>query len=214
MVRTALSSQVIYTYMESILYGKFQDVILRLGGMHFLMSFVGSEGTLMANSRLKELPESTFAGVSKLLNGLKYPQNVRVLRIVTWELFRNVFTENNVQTCDDLEMYLNNKASADRTSRSWVDCLIKAVFLLMIYVPAEREGYLSLIKLTWYQWCRAGRPRDQKCFEYTNYKAAKRNFRRLHSVCANRFMAVVENVYRSRTYPSLHDHRPQRICVP
>ncbi|KAH3720370.1 hypothetical protein DPMN_063267 [Dreissena polymorpha] len=31
---------------------QFQDVILRLGGMHFLMSCVGSVGTLMANSGL------------------------------------------------------------------------------------------------------------------------------------------------------------------
>ena len=61
----------------------------------------------MANSGLEELLESTFAGVSKLLNGKKYTQNVRVIRIVTEELLRKVFTEHNFQACDDLEMYLN-----------------------------------------------------------------------------------------------------------
>ena len=82
---------IIWAYPE-----QFQDVILRLGGMHFLMSFLWSVGTLMANSWLEELLESTFSGVSKLLNGKKYPQNVRVLRIVTEEMLRNVSTENNV----------------------------------------------------------------------------------------------------------------------
>ncbi|KAH3850518.1 hypothetical protein DPMN_092930 [Dreissena polymorpha] len=60
--------------------------------MHFLMIFIGSVGTLMANTGLEELLESKFAGVSKLLNGKKYPQNVRALRIVTEELLRKVFT--------------------------------------------------------------------------------------------------------------------------
>ncbi|KAH3748038.1 hypothetical protein DPMN_182475 [Dreissena polymorpha] len=54
--------------------------------MHFLLSCVGSVGTLMANSGLEGLLESTFAGVSKLLNSKKYPQNVRALQIVTEEL--------------------------------------------------------------------------------------------------------------------------------
>ncbi|KAH3735393.1 hypothetical protein DPMN_041920 [Dreissena polymorpha] len=74
--------------------------------MHFLMSFVRSVGTLMAKSGLEELIESTFAVVSKLLNGKKYPQNVRALRIVTEEFLRKVFTENNCQTVDNLEMHL------------------------------------------------------------------------------------------------------------
>ena len=96
--------------------GQFKDVILRLGNVQVLMSCVGSVGTLMANSGLEDLLESTFARVSKLLNRKKYPQNVRALRIVTEELFRKVFTENNFQTSDDLKMYLNNTASVRRTS--------------------------------------------------------------------------------------------------
>ena len=49
------------------------DVVLRLGGMHLLMSCVGSVGTLMTRSGLEELLESTFAGVPNLLDGRKYP---------------------------------------------------------------------------------------------------------------------------------------------
>ena len=64
---------------------------------------------------------------------------------------RKLFTENNVQTFDDLEMYLNNIASASQTSKLWIDCLMKAVFLIMMYVRAEREGgwplHLASVKL-------------------------------------------------------------------
>ena len=57
----------------------FSDIILRLGGMHFLMSFVDSVGTLMSNSGLEELLSSAFGGVNKMLTGKNFPQNVQAL---------------------------------------------------------------------------------------------------------------------------------------
>ena len=53
---------------------QFDDVVLRLGGMHALTSFVGCVGTLMAESGFQEIMESTFGGVSKMLNGKKIPR--------------------------------------------------------------------------------------------------------------------------------------------
>ena len=41
-----------------------------------LMSFIGSIGTLVTNSGLAKVLESTFSGVAKLWNGKKFPQNV------------------------------------------------------------------------------------------------------------------------------------------
>ena len=52
----------VWTYPE-----QFGDVILRLGGIHMLMSF----GALMADSGLSEISESTFGGVSIMLSGEK-----------------------------------------------------------------------------------------------------------------------------------------------
>ena len=40
-----------------------------LGGMHFLMDFVGCVGTLMADSDLKDIMSTTFGSVDKLLQG-------------------------------------------------------------------------------------------------------------------------------------------------
>ena len=45
----------------------FPNLIPRLGGMHMLMSFVGSIGTLMAETGLAQILESVFGGVEKML---------------------------------------------------------------------------------------------------------------------------------------------------
>ena len=58
--------------------------------MHMLMSFVGCVGTLMADTELKEVMESAFGGVTKLLSGKNFPQNVRGLRLVVEELLRSI----------------------------------------------------------------------------------------------------------------------------
>ena len=42
---------------------QFENFIPRLGGMHMLMSFVGTVGTLMNNTGLEELMNSAFGGV-------------------------------------------------------------------------------------------------------------------------------------------------------
>ena len=44
-----------------------KGIVLILGGMHFLMDFVGCVGTLMADSSLKEIMSTTFGSVEKML---------------------------------------------------------------------------------------------------------------------------------------------------
>ena len=53
-----------------------------LGGMRSLMSFVGSVGTLMAESGLAEVMSAVFGGVPKMLSGKKFPQNMRALQLI------------------------------------------------------------------------------------------------------------------------------------
>ena len=69
---------------------QFQNFVPCLGGMHMLMSFIGAVGTLMENSGLEELMNSTFGGVQQMLTGKKFPQNLRALRMVVEELLRDV----------------------------------------------------------------------------------------------------------------------------
>ena len=61
----------------------------------------------MKNSGLDKLLKSGFAGVEKMLTGKKYPMNVRALRIVAFELLRDLVDENMteedlVKALDDL----------------------------------------------------------------------------------------------------------------
>ena len=57
-------------------YEKFQNVISRLGGMHSLMSFVGSIGCLMLNAGLHLILKFVFGSVEKMLNEKFFPQNI------------------------------------------------------------------------------------------------------------------------------------------
>lgn len=119
---------------------EFSDVIVRLGGMHMLMSFVGAVGALMQGSGLAEVLESTFAGVTKMLSGKKFPQNVRAMRLVVEELLRGVMANESIDSMEALLGRLDDAAAASKTSKLWVDCFIKPVLLMMLYVRAEREG--------------------------------------------------------------------------
>ena len=116
------------------------NVYLRLGGMHLLMSYCGCIGTLLTNSGIVEILESSFAGVQKMLNGKKYPQNVRALRMLTEELLRTIIQDQNFQTMKDLIDKLDYLSTQSRTTKMWVDCLIKPVLIIMRYIRAERES--------------------------------------------------------------------------
>ena len=111
--------------------------ILRLGGMHLLMSFIGSVGNLMAESGLEDIMASVFAGVKQMLIGKKFPMCMRALRMVVEVILQTIDPQCHY---DQLMEQLEEKAQRSRTSRLWVDCLIKPVLIMMAYVRAEREG--------------------------------------------------------------------------
>ena len=115
----------------------FSNFVLRLGGMHGLMSFVRAIGTPIAGSGLEEILKSTFAGVPKMLTGKKFPQNVRALRIVLGEILRPVFAAQDILTIDELDKYLQSKATLSKTTKMWVECFIKPVFIIMHFVRAD-----------------------------------------------------------------------------
>ena len=119
---------------------EYSDVIVRLGGMHMLMSFVGAVGALMQGSGLAEVLDPTFAGVTKMLSGKKFPQNVRAMRLVVEELLRGMMVDEKIDSMEALLERLDDATAASKTSKLWVDCFIKPVLLTMLYVRAEREG--------------------------------------------------------------------------
>ncbi len=102
-----------------------EDFILRLEGMHFLMSYVGTVGVLMAGSGLEELMKAAFEGVTKMLTGKNFPQNTRALRIVVGQVLHQAQCE--VNTFDELMQELKARASKSRTEKHWVENLILPV---------------------------------------------------------------------------------------
>jgi hypothetical protein len=116
------------------------NIHLRLGGMHLLMSYCGSIGTLMADTGIVEILSPVFGGVLKMLSGKKFPQNVRALRMLVEELLRSIFTNHQLECMADLTDILDDLASQSRTTKLWVECLIKPMFLVLQFIRAEREA--------------------------------------------------------------------------
>ncbi|KAG0714324.1 hypothetical protein GWK47_014367 [Chionoecetes opilio] len=126
---------VMWTYPD-----RFPNVIMGLGRIHSLMSFVGSVGTLMAESGLAEVMSAVFGGVPKMLSGKKFPQHVRALRLVVEEVLRSIIEQTPITRKHDLMSILEELTSRSKTTKIWVDILIKPVFIMMMFIRAEREG--------------------------------------------------------------------------
>ncbi len=118
----------------------FLNFIRRLGGMHTLMSFVGAVGTLMADTGLESIMDVAFGGVAKMLTGKKYPQNVRALRMVVEEQLRGIICNEELQTHSHLMRILEHGSRQSRTTKLWVDNMIKPVMLMLLFIRAEREA--------------------------------------------------------------------------
>ena len=82
----------------------------RLGGMHWVMSFSGCIGKLMANGGLEKVMSCAFAGVPKMPIGKKFPMNIRVLIFVVLELLR----VGEMVEYENLIMFLNNISEKSR----------------------------------------------------------------------------------------------------
>ena len=114
----------------------------RIGGMHWLMSFVGSVEKLMKNSGLEHVMKTAFAGVDKMLIGKKFPMNVRTLRIIALELLRELVSNNTNHK--EMTHALNELADSSLLAEHWIKNFIYPVFLMMKYIRAEREGEFGL----------------------------------------------------------------------
>ena len=79
------ADQQLYSVVLDIMWAdrdRWMLFVPRLGGMHWLMTFIGSVGALMAGSGLKEILSSTFAVSDKMLQEKIFPMNLRAFRFV------------------------------------------------------------------------------------------------------------------------------------
>ena len=135
-----VACQIIWSYPEN-----FSSFILSLGGMHYLMSFVEAVGANTAGSGVAEVLESTFFGVTKMLTGKKFPQNIRALKMLTEELLRGIFQDNpSIQSMNALQTHLDILCSRSRTAKLWINNIVRPTFIIMKFVRAERENAFLL----------------------------------------------------------------------
>jgi hypothetical protein len=102
---------------------RFPNVIMRLGGMDSLMSFVCSIGTLMTETELADVLSAVLGGVAKMLTGKKFPHNVRAMCLVTEEILRHCLQTTAAACKRDLMKELDALASKIKTTKLWVDVL-------------------------------------------------------------------------------------------
>lgn len=110
-----------------------KNVVVRLGGFHLLMSFMGAMGTIMDGSGLKELFSTIYAtkSVEKILTGHAYARAVRA-NILTYaalagKIFEDTdFTDQELRALDEL---LN---SPDRS------CIFRGADDLKFHAVTER----------------------------------------------------------------------------
>ena len=99
----------------------------------------------MAETGLTDIMEAAFGRTPKMLRGKKFPQNVRALRMVA---HAGSFEKN---TCGKkhplyewLDCFLADLASKSKTAKLQIDCLIKPIFIMMMYIRGEKEAEWSL----------------------------------------------------------------------
>ena len=104
--------------------------------MHTLMNFAGAVGVLMSDTGLETILQAAFGGVSTMLFGKKFPQNIRALRLLTEELLREVIVKT--ESLDGLMAVLEDKANTSRTAK--VENIIKPVMIMILFFRAKREA--------------------------------------------------------------------------
>ena len=60
--------------------------------------------------------------------------------LVVEEPLRGVMADGRINSMEALLGHLDGAAAATKTPKLWVDCFVRPILLMMLYVRAEREG--------------------------------------------------------------------------
>lgn len=117
---------------------RWRNMVITPGGMHTLMSFLGSIGCLMQGTGLETILNSAYGGVTNMLNGKAWPKAMRGLRMVVVVLLEEIVHTGHT-TLDDIYIALEN-ACEKPNAKLWVDCLVTPVIIAHLFIRAERTG--------------------------------------------------------------------------
>ena len=94
---------------------QFTNFVPRIGGMHWVMSFVGCIGVLMKNSGLLSWLKSAFLWSKEDAYREKVPMNVRILCFALLELLQDYIGE--MKSLQDLAHFLDACSSKSMLSK-------------------------------------------------------------------------------------------------
>jgi hypothetical protein len=117
---------------------RWKYLLVRPGGMHTLMSFLGCVGVLMKDTGLEDILNVAYNGVSSMLSGKAWPKALRGFRMVLTGLLSD-YVLAGIDTYDAIEEKLES-ARSSKTGCLWVDCFIYPVLLAHMFIRAEREA--------------------------------------------------------------------------
>ena len=60
--------------------------------------------------------------------------------MVVEEFLQPLLLDQDVQSTAQLKAQLQQYRAMSRTAKQWVDCLIQPIFIMLLFVRAEREG--------------------------------------------------------------------------
>ena len=60
--------------------------------------------------------------------------------MVVEELLRPLLLDPDVHSSAQLKAQLQQYRAMSRTAKQWVDCLVQQIFIMLLFVRAEREG--------------------------------------------------------------------------
>ncbi len=98
----------------------------------------------MAGSGMKEVLASAFGSVDKMSSGKKYPQNFRALRMLVEEVLRDLVQVQGVSSFTCIIEVLDARASRSRTTKMWIDNLVKPVTIMMNFSRGGHEADWAL----------------------------------------------------------------------
>ena len=78
---------------------------------------------------------------------------IRALCMVVEELLRLLILDPDVQSMAQLKAKLQQYRATSRTVKQWIDCLTQPIFIMLLFVRAEREGDCLCIVYLWMIWC-------------------------------------------------------------
>ena len=124
-------------------YPRLLDIrfVIRLGGMHLLINFIGSVGKLMKNTGLKKFFNLVLEVWKKCFLG-NFPPKPKSSPANCWGT--HSWHTQKCSDYEDLDEILQSLSVQSLTLKICINLLIRPLLLCLLYVRAEKEGNFIL----------------------------------------------------------------------